>query len=130
MRSAAGEERKEFGRGSVARPIESAGLRIPSIFVSALIASASATQVHAAPAPVRYACSTSEELTLERTSASAHVTIGGHSYELKRAPSSIGNKYLSTNAALIIDGPSLVFVTDEKPNLGPCIKAVPVASSH
>ncbi|HZU50938.1 MAG TPA: hypothetical protein VE968_03590 [Sphingomicrobium sp.] len=104
--------------------------KVRNLVLGFAITAFSVGEAHSAQAPVRYACSTSENLTLVRTSQDARVQLGGHSYELKRARSSIGSKYLSTNAALIIDGPSLIFVADDNPNLGPCVKAVPVAATR
>jgi hypothetical protein len=65
---------------------------------------------------------------VQQTRSSAHVSLNGRSYDLQRSRSGIGVKYLSPTAALVIDGPSAVFVTENQTNLGTCTKALPVAS--
>ena len=76
----------------------------------------------------RYACPATEELTVERHGSTAHVNLAGRSYDLRRRRSSIGDKYVSPNAALIIDSSSAVFVADNQLDLGTCIRTVPLAA--
>lgn len=103
----------------------------PLLFLVAMaLTSLTIANADASPAPVHYACSPNEDLLLQRTSASARVSLGGHTYALQRARSSIGDKYLSRNAALIIDGASVIFVTDDNPNRGVCVKTLPLASTR
>jgi membrane-bound inhibitor of C-type lysozyme len=80
---------------------------------------------HAQPAQgtIRYACPASQELVVQRNSSRAHVRLAGRDYDLQRKRSSIGDKYLSSKAALIIDGASAVFVADDRFDLGTCVKA-------
>ena len=80
--------------------------------------------------PVNYTCPASEQLTVQFDGSTAQVSLGGQHYDLSRRRSSIGEKYLSSQAALIIDGTSAVFVTNDRPRLGTCMKSVPVASSR
>ena len=87
-------------------------------------------KAHAAPAPVRYSCPARGSLTIRRDGSSARVMLAGQAYELTRRPSSIGDKYISSTAALIIDGATAVFVANNHPDLGTCSKAVPVASAR
>jgi hypothetical protein len=61
-------------------------------------------QAHAAGSAVRYACEGRQNMVVDRNRSSAHVNFIDRSYELRRKPSSIGVKYESSNAALIIDG--------------------------
>ena len=80
---------------------------------------------------VTYTCGASEQLTVQLDGPTARVSFGKQHYNLSRHRSSIGEKYLSSQAALIIiDGPSAVFVTNDRPRLGTCMKSVPVASSR
>ena len=80
-------------------------------------------------AAVQYSCGR-QDILIERDRSSARVTFQKRSYLLSRKPSDIGEKYLSSAAALIIDGRSAVFVTDEVTDLGKCIEADPMASAH
>lgn len=98
--------------------------RIVPIFIGAALA---VTQAHAAPAPVRYACTASDDLAVMRNHSTAHVDYAGHGYELQRKRSSIGDKYVSQNAALIIDGNSAIFVAEDLIDVGTCTRAIPVA---
>jgi membrane-bound inhibitor of C-type lysozyme len=88
-----------------------------------------ATQAGAVPNAVRYACPESE-LTVDRNASVAHVSFGGRSYDLERKHSSIGDKYISSHAALILDGASAVFVADKGIVLTTCVKADPIASAR
>lgn len=88
------------------------------------------SQAHALPGPVRYACPASTELTVQRNLGSARVTLAGQKYDLHRKRSSIGEKYLSANAALIIDGGSATFVSEDHLDVGTCVRTVPVASAR
>ena len=69
------------------------------------------------------------DMKVERSGATAHVTLAGRSYALKWKQSSIGDKFISPTAALIIDGDSAIFVSEDQLNLGPCTKAVPIAAT-
>jgi hypothetical protein len=90
-----------------------------------------AAEPAASAAPgVQYRCSSRQNIIIERDRSSARVTFGSRTYVLWRKASDLGQKYLSSAAALIIDGPSAVFVADDGTDLGMCIEAVPVASAH
>lgn len=69
-------------------------------------------------------------MKVERSGAIAHVTLAGRTYALKRKQSSIGDKFISPTAALIIDGDSAIFVSEDQLNLGPCTKTVPIAAAN
>lgn len=77
-----------------------------------------------------YDCPASQDLSVHRSAHVAQVSLGGRTYVLKRKPSSIGDKYLTQKAALIIDGDSAVFVADGHLDLGTCRRAVPVAAAR
>jgi membrane-bound inhibitor of C-type lysozyme len=96
---------------------------------SAFLAMAGVSQAQAAPDAVHYACSASQGLTVRQSLSDAHVSFAGRTYDLKRRPSSIGQKYLAPHAALILDGDSAVFVAEDHPFLGTCFRTVPVASN-
>jgi hypothetical protein len=82
------------------------------------------------PSAVRYACHPRQSLIVERSSSRAVVQFIDRTYELRRAPSRLGEKYLSAKAALIIDGASAVFVAEDRLQLGTCVEAIPMASYH
>lgn len=97
--------------------------------VTAFLVMAGASSAHAAPDAVHYACSASQDLTVQQSRSEARVSFAGQSYDLKRKHSGIGQKYIAPHAALIIDGDSAVFVAEDHPFLGTCVRAVPVASN-
>ena len=100
-----------------------------AVFIGTFI-SLAAAPAGASGRAVQYICPASEHLSVERDGSIAHVTLADRSYDMRRKHSSIGAKYLSRDAALIIDGPSAIFVAPDHLNLGTCITAVPVASSQ
>jgi membrane-bound inhibitor of C-type lysozyme len=100
-----------------------------TLFVGTALGTLGFAPASAASISVRYACPASDDLLVQRTASTAHVRLAGQTYELQRERSSIGAKYLSSNAALIIDGDSATFVAADHLELGTCDKAVPVASA-
>ena len=104
--------------------------RTGRVFAAAMIASLTITPATAAPKAVRYACPTSEDLAVQRDHSTARVKFAGRTYELQRQRSSIGDKYISSKAALIIDGRSATFVADDLLDLGTCLKTVPLAAAR
>jgi membrane-bound inhibitor of C-type lysozyme len=97
------------------------------ILLAGLLAAMPCAGAPAATAPVRYTCSADKHLTVQRNASVARVSLDGRSYDLRRKHSSIGDKYLSEDAAMIIDGSSLVFVADDDLDLGTCVREVPLA---
>lgn len=75
-------------------------------------------------ATIRYACDGRQNLVIEREGPRATVKFIDRSYDLTRRASSIGEKYESPTAALIIDGKSAVFVADDRLQLGNCSEAL------
>ena len=63
-----------------------------------------------------------------RTDETAVVRFVDRTYELRRKRSSIGVKYTSARAALIIDGPSAVFVAEDRLQLGTCLETFPATA--
>ena len=103
--------------------------RLAARLMAAVLSVLASAQVHATPVTaVRYACEGRQNLVVERDGATAHVRFVDRSYDLKRRASGIGVKYESPNAALIIDGPSVIFVADDRLQLGACTEAFRVAS--
>ena len=103
-------------------------IKTAKFLVAAVLVGTVAGQAHAAANVVRYACAASQELTVQRDNSTAHVNLAGRTYDLRRKRSSVGDKYLSSNAALIIDGTSAIFVAANQLELGACIETVPLAS--
>lgn len=88
-------------------------------------------QAHAATKFVEagYACTSSQGFVVSRTAYKALVQFDGKTYELQRKSLSIGVKYISATAALIVDGPSAVFVADDRFQFGTCLQTTHLASS-
>src|SRR5512144_1981555 len=76
---------------------------------------------------VRYACDERQRLLVWESDRLATVQFIDRTYELQRKRSSIGRKYIAPTAALIIDGPSAVFVAQDRLQLGRCIESTQVA---
>lgn len=101
------------------------------VAVVATLGAAQAAQTAVPPAPsvaeaanpVRYACDGRQGLIVTRFLNGALVEFIDRTYELQRKPSNIGEKYISETAALIIDGPSAVFVAEDRLQLGACVEA-------
>lgn len=104
--------------------------RIAPFIIAASLTAAGGTAGQAAPAPVHYSCSPSDALTIAHDRSTARVSYAGKTYDLRRKRSDLGLTYLSGKAALVIDGNSAVFVSDDHFDLGTCVKGVPLASAH
>ena len=105
-------------------------IRVAAGLLAAVLGSLGAAHAAATPdAPVRYTCPDSLEFVVSRTPQSATVVFGARSYLLDRSRSSIGEKYLSADAALLVDGPSAVFVAEDRHGAGACMAAARVAGS-
>lgn len=83
-----------------------------------------ATAASAAGSAIRYACQPAQNLVVTRSADGATVLFVDRTYELRRKASSIGEKYISKSAALIIDGKSAIFVTEDRWQLGTCVEAM------
>ena len=79
---------------------------------------------------VRYACDEGQRLVVQESAHSASVQFIDRTYKLEQKRSSIGRKYISPTAALIIDGASAVFVAEDKLQLGECIAISHFAAAH
>jgi membrane-bound inhibitor of C-type lysozyme len=97
--------------------------------IAAVLSLLGAAQAHAAtPTVMRYQCAPRLNLVVSRTDDTAVVGFIDRTYELRRKRSSIGTKYVSATAVLIIDGPSAVFVAEDRLQLGTCREAYPAPS--
>lgn len=89
------------------------------------------TRLDAMPvATVHYACAPAHDFVVESDRGAALVRFEDRTYELKRKASDIGIKYASPTATLIIDGPSAVFVAEDRFDLGACTRTLPVAEAR
>jgi len=106
-------------------------LKVAAALMSSVLSVLGGAQAHAAPSTtVRYACDARQNLVIERDKGVARVRFVDRTYELKRRASSIGVKYLSPTAALIIDGASAVFVADDRLQLGACTEVPSIAPTR
>lgn len=78
--------------------------------------------VSAAPVEVRYVCPRAQTLVVTRSAKFATARFIGRTYKLRRVRSSIGIRYISGTAALIVDGRSAVFVAEDRLHLGTCVE--------
>ena len=104
-------------------------IRVGVVVMMAVITVLGAAQVHAAaPNGVRYVCDARQNLVIRRDAATATVQFIDRSYALHRKASGIGVRYVSPKATLIIDGPSAIFVAEDRLQLGACTETRDVAS--
>lgn len=99
-------------------------VRVAAVLLLGVLATLGAVQAQAAPAiQKRYQCEERQKLVIIRSPSNARVEFIDRAYELHRKASSIGQKYTSRDAALIIDGTSAVFVAQDRLQLGTCVEA-------
>ena len=67
-----------------------------------------------------FVCAGDRSLTVDRSRKTAVVTYGNARYELPRRPSSLGDRYASLDATLIIDGDMAAFATSTVTDLNLC----------
>ena len=114
-----------------AKMIQDMRIRVAGGLLVGVLSILGAAQAHAAsPQAIRYACDGRQNLTIQRDAKIARVNFIDRSYELRRKRSRMGVKYESGAAALIIDGPSAIFVAADRLQLGACNEAYPIASAH
>ena len=87
-----------------------------------------ATAATAAGSTIRYACQPAQNLVVTRSGKTATVQFIDRTYDLRRKASSIGEKYIAKDAALIIDGKSAFFVAEDRLQLGTCVEAMHLAA--
>ena len=100
------------------------------LLIAALSGLGSAAAEAAPLATVHYACAPPQDFVVESDRRTALVRFSDRTYELKRKASGIGTKYSSPTATLIIDGPSAIFVAEDRIDLGACTEALPIAEAH
>lgn len=99
-------------------------LKVAGGLIAIVFSLLGAVHAHAAtPTAMRYQCASREDLVVSRIDETAVVRFVDRTYELRRKSSSIGVKYTSSRAALIIDGPAAVFVANDRLQLGTCLEA-------
>ena len=77
--------------------------------------------VHPAePGTAQYRCADNRLMAVARNSDGAVVTVGDRSYQLKPKRSSLGERYVSSRASLIIDGTFAAFVAEDLLDLEDC----------
>ena len=75
-----------------------------------------------------YTCEPRQNLVVARSGDTATVHFIDRTYELRRKASSIGEKFIAKDAALIIDNKSAVFVAEDRLQLGTCVEAMHLAA--
>ena len=90
-----------------------------SVALLSSCSAAAAPQVRTAT----YACSDGRSFTVRRDDERASIQYADGRYSLSRRPSSIGTKYASPEATLIIDGDFAAFVTETVVDLEGCHEA-------
>ena len=111
--------------------MEKARLKVATallITVLSTLAVGHAAMAAAAASEVRYACEPTQNLVVRRSGEMATVQFTDRTYALHRKASSLGVKFVSEDAALIIDGNSAVFVAGDRLQLGRCDAAIRVAA--
>jgi len=104
-------------------------LKVAGGLMAIVLSLLGSAQVHAAtPTATRYQCAPRQNLVVSRTDETAVVHFVDRTYELRRKRSSIGVKYTSPMATLIIDGLSAVFVAEDRLQLGTCRETFPATS--
>jgi hypothetical protein len=72
-----------------------------------------------------YACRHDRQFSVSRSGPIATVEFGDRSYELRRRAGSLGIRYGSAEAALILDGDAATFVASDRLDLEGCAKVPP-----
>jgi hypothetical protein len=69
-----------------------------------------------------YTCATGRWFEVRRSSSAADVSLDGRNYSLELKAGSLGTRYASPEATLIVDGNFAAFVTNEDIGLTACHK--------
>lgn len=69
-------------------------MRLAAVVLGSALTLLGSAQAHAAPTEMRYACEGGQNLVVQRDRSRAVVSFTNRNYELLRARSSIGDKYL------------------------------------
>jgi hypothetical protein len=102
--------------------------RLTSLLLLALTAGC-ASPLHAqrSSGPVRFECIDGQTVDVQISGSRAKVRVEGTTYALRKRPSSIGIKFVSSDAALMIDESFAAFVAEIGPRLRQCRSAGPIA---
>lgn len=104
-------------------------LKIAAALLATVVSVLGAAQAHAAPVDAtRYVCDRRQQLVVIRSATEAQVRFIDRTYDLRRRPSGLGIKYASATATLILDGPSAVFVAEDRLQLGACVEPFDTAA--
>ena len=98
---------------------------LPRLLPVLLLLSAGCATTAAATvaADLLYRCEGGEAFTVRDSGSAAVVRFTDGDYVLQRKRSSLGRRYASPQAALIIDGETAVFVAEDRLDLDRCRKA-------
>ncbi len=88
-----------------------------------LSAGCATTAAATAAADLLYQCEGGEAFTVRDSGSAAVVRFTDGDYVLQRKRSSLGRRYASPRAALIIDGETAVFVAEDRLDLDKCTAA-------
>lgn len=99
---------------------------IPSILLASC---ATAPPIRAEAADRHFQCESSD-FSVEQRGTAAVVRFGDGSYRLERKPSSIGERFASDDATLIIDGDFAAFVAEDRLDLDGCQAAASIARAR
>ena len=94
--------------------------RLAILGLSLLDAGCSPGLAEAARATTLYQCAGERSFTVARDGRTAVVVYSGVRYELPRRKSSIGERYATSGATLIVDGEMAAFVSGSVMNLDVC----------
>lgn len=91
-----------------------------AVGVMVLLSSSSASAESRGGSADVFRCRDGSELVVHYRPQAATVVAGGHSYELARRPSNVGERFASPQATLIVDGESATFIADDLHHLRGC----------
>lgn len=101
----------------------------PALLVLVHASACSAEDADAATTRTVYRCAGNQSFTVARDARSALVEYSGARYVLPRRSSSIGDRYATRAATLIVDGDMAVFVSTSATNLEFCRATTPLTWS-
>lgn len=90
------------------------------LMAAATVASLAAKPIGANAREQRFSCQSGEQVLVIEQANGAAVRVGDATYKLRPRRSSIGRKFASPQATLIIDGHYAAFVATDRTNLRGC----------
>jgi hypothetical protein len=98
-----------------------AGDIVRAAVAAAALACAGSAQAGAAiGSEIRYVCARAESFSVERTGTTAVVRFPGRTYYLGANRSRLGQRFSSSDATLILDGPLAAFAADDRWDVRGC----------